>query len=130
MKAQVKRQEEVAKAIYDRRMNSIEQALKIAEQHNISRSATDVPAEELPDSEMFLLGRPMLQARLENLQAVGPAFDLDYDQNRAMFKHPECWSNPGSAFSDLSLFAYAGRTGKRDSPRRAFLMIMWGIVGG
>ncbi len=39
MKAQVKRQEEVAKAIYDRRMNSIEQALKIAEQHNISRSA-------------------------------------------------------------------------------------------
>lgn len=59
MKAQVKRQEEVAKAIYDRRMNSIEQALKIAEQHNISRSATDVPAEELPDSEMFLLGRPM-----------------------------------------------------------------------
>lgn len=80
MKAQVKRQEEVAKAIYDRRMNSIEQALKIAEQHNISRSATDVPAEELPDSEMFLLGRPMLQARLENLQAVGPAFDLDYDQ--------------------------------------------------
>lgn len=57
MKAQVKRQEEVAKAIYDRRMNSIEQALKIAEQHNISRSATDVPAEELPDSEMFLLGR-------------------------------------------------------------------------
>lgn len=30
MKAQVKRQEEVAKAIYDRRLNSIEQALKIA----------------------------------------------------------------------------------------------------
>jgi lipopolysaccharide biosynthesis protein WzzE len=43
-----------------------------------------VPADELPDSEMFLLGRPMLQARLENLQAVGPDFDLDYDQNRAM----------------------------------------------
>lgn len=65
-------------------VNSIEQALKIAEQHNISRSATDVPADELPDSELFLLGRPMLQARLENLQAVGPAFDLDYFQNRAM----------------------------------------------
>ncbi len=111
MKAQVKRQEEVAKAIYDRRMNSIEQALKIAEQHNISRSATDVPAEELPDSEMSLLGRPMLQARLENLQAVGPAFDLTMIRSGHV-KHPECWSNPGSAFSDLSLFAYAGRTGK------------------
>ncbi len=49
----VKRQEEVAKAIYSRRVNSIEQALKIAEQHNISRSATDVPADELPDSELF-----------------------------------------------------------------------------
>lgn len=48
------------------------------EQRNISQ--TDVPADELPDSEMFLLGRPMLQARLENLQAVGPDFDLDYDQ--------------------------------------------------
>ncbi|MEG3731512.1 polysaccharide chain length modulation protein, partial [Escherichia coli] len=73
MKAQVKRQEVVAKAIYDRRMNTIEQAQKIAQQHNISRSPTDVPAEELPDSEMFLLGPPMLQARLENLLPVGPA---------------------------------------------------------
>ncbi|MGK4864707.1 ECA polysaccharide chain length modulation protein, partial [Salmonella enterica] len=43
MKAQVNRQEEVAKAIYSRRVNIIEQALKIAEQHNISRSATDFP---------------------------------------------------------------------------------------
>lgn len=65
MKAQVKRQEEVAKAIFARRVHNLEQALKIAEQHNISRSETDVPADELPDSEMFLLGRPMLQARLK-----------------------------------------------------------------
>lgn len=84
MKAQVKRQEEVAKAIFNRRVHNLDQALKIAEKSNISRSETDVPADELPDSEMFLLGRPMLQARLENLQAVAPDFDLDYDQNRAM----------------------------------------------
>lgn len=71
MKAQVKRQEEVAEAIFNRRTHSVEQALKVAQQHNISRSETDVPADQLPDSELFLLGRPMLQARLENLQAVG-----------------------------------------------------------
>lgn len=65
MKAQVKRREEVVKAIFARRVHNLEQALKIAEQHNISRSETDVPADELPDSEMFLLGRPMLQARLK-----------------------------------------------------------------
>ena len=83
-KAQVKRQEAVAQSIYDRKIKSIEQALKIAQQQNITRSETDVPAEELPDSEMFMLGRPILQARLESLQAVGPTFDIDYDQNRAM----------------------------------------------
>ncbi|VTP82696.1 Lipopolysaccharide biosynthesis protein wzzE [Leclercia adecarboxylata] len=43
MKAQVKRQEEVAKAIFNRRVHNIEQALKIAEKSNISRSETDVP---------------------------------------------------------------------------------------
>ena len=68
--------EEVAKAIFARRVHNLEQALKIAEQHNISRSETDVPADELPDSEMFLLGRPMLQARLENIRAVGLTLTL------------------------------------------------------
>ncbi len=62
-------------------------------------------------TQSFLLGRPMLQARLENLQAVGPAFDLDYFQNRAMLNTLNVGPTPTS-FSDLSLFAYAGRTGK------------------
>lgn len=63
--------EEVAKAIFSRRVHNIEQALKIAEQRNISRSETDVPADELPDSEMFLLGRPMLQARSKICRPLG-----------------------------------------------------------
>ncbi|EKO4930413.1 ECA polysaccharide chain length modulation protein [Salmonella enterica] len=129
MKAQVKRQEEVAKAIYSRRVNSIEQALKIAEQHNISRSATDVPADELPDSELFLLGRPMLQARLENLQAVGPAFDLDYFQNRAMLNTLNVGPTLDPHFQTYRYLRTPEEPVKRDSPRRAFLMIMWGIVG-
>jgi lipopolysaccharide biosynthesis protein WzzE len=56
MKAQVKRQEEVAREIFNRRMHSVEQALKVAQQHNISRSETDIPPDQLPDSELFLLG--------------------------------------------------------------------------
>jgi lipopolysaccharide biosynthesis protein WzzE len=107
MKAQVKRQEEVAREIFNRRMHSVEQALKVAQQHNISRSETDIPPDQLPDSELFLLGRPMLQARLENLQAVGPQYDLDYDQSRAMLNDVERWADPGSAFSDLQVFANA-----------------------
>ncbi|POP42685.1 ECA polysaccharide chain length modulation protein [Superficieibacter electus] len=129
MKAQVKRQEAVAKAIYDRRVKNIEQALTVAQQHNISRSETDVPAEELPDSELFLLGRPMLQARLENLQAVGPEFDLDYDQNRAMLTTLNVGPILDPRFQTYRYLRTPEEPVKRDSPRRAFLMVMWGIVG-
>ena len=130
MKAQVKRQDEVAHAIFDRRIHSIQQALKVAQQNNISRSETDVPAEELPDSELFLLGRPMLQARLENLQAVGPEFDLDYDQNRAMLTTLNVGPTLDPRFQTYRYLRTTEEPVKRDSPRRLFLMIMWGIVGG
>ncbi|NUL39547.1 ECA polysaccharide chain length modulation protein [Kosakonia sacchari] len=129
MKAQVKRQEEVAKAIFNRRQHSVEQALKVAEQHNISRNETEVPPDELPDSELFMLGRPMLQARLENLQAVGPQFDLDYDQNRAMLNTLNVGPTLDPRFQTYRYLRTPEEPVKRDSPRRAFLMIMWGIVG-
>ncbi|WP_342322761.1 ECA polysaccharide chain length modulation protein [Kosakonia sp. BYX6] len=129
MKAQVKRQEEVAKAIYNRRLHNVEQALKVAEQHNISRNETDVPPDELPDSELFMLGRPLLQARLENLQAVGPQFDLDYDQNRAMLNTLNVGPTLDPRFQTYRYLRTPEEPVKRDSPRRAFLMIMWGIVG-
>ncbi|QOV64255.1 ECA polysaccharide chain length modulation protein [Kosakonia pseudosacchari] len=129
MKAQVKRQEEVAKAIFNRRQHSVEQALKVAEQHNISRNETEVPPDELPDSELFMLGRPMLQARLENLRAVGPQFDLDYDQNRAMLNTLNVGPTLDPRFQTYRYLRTPEEPVKRDSPRRAFLMIMWGIVG-
>ncbi|MDZ7324318.1 ECA polysaccharide chain length modulation protein [Kosakonia sacchari] len=129
MKAQVKRQEEVAKAIFNRRLHSVEQALQIAQQHNISRTETEVPPDELPDSELFMLGRPMLQARLENLQAVGPQFDLDYDQNRAMLNTLNVGPTLDPRFQTYRYLRTPEEPVKRDSPRRAFLMIMWGIVG-
>ena len=129
MKAQVKRQEAVAKSIYNRRLQSVQEALKIAQQHNISTSETQVPAEELPDSELFMLGRPMLQARLENLQAVGPSFDISYDQNRAMLTTLNVGPSLDPRFQTYRYLRTPEEPVKRDSPRRAFLMIMWGAVG-
>ncbi len=129
MKAQVKRQEAVAKAIYDRKVKSTEQALKIAEQQNIARSETKVPADELPDSEMFMLGRPMLQARLESLQAAGPGYDIDYDQNRAMLSTLNVGPTLDPRFQTYRYLRTPEEPVKRDSPRRAFLLIMWGAVG-
>ncbi len=129
MQAQVKRQEEVAQTIYQRKLESIKEALKIAQQHNISRSETDVPVDELPDSEMFLLGRPMLQARIENLQAAGPSFDLDYDQNRAVLGSLNVGPALDKNFQTYRYLRTPEEPVKRDSPRRVFLMIMWGFVG-
>ena len=129
MKAQVKRQEAVAKSIFDRKVHSVEQALKIAQQQNISKSETEVPADELPDSEMFMLGRPMLQARLESLQAVGPNYDIDYDQNRAMLSTLNVGPTLDARFQTYRYLRTPEEPVKRDSPRRAFLLIMWGMVG-
>ncbi len=129
MKAQVKRQEEVAAAVFKRAVNSVEQALKIAQQQNISQSQTATPVEQLPDSDMFLLGKPMLQARLESLQASGPSYDLAYDQNRAMLSTLNVGPTLEPEFQTYRYLRTPEEPVKRDSPRRAFLMIMWGAVG-
>ncbi|MEE3652554.1 MULTISPECIES: ECA polysaccharide chain length modulation protein [unclassified Brenneria] len=129
MKSQIKRQEAVAKAIYEREVRSVELALKIAQQQGISRSQTDTPADELPASEMFLLGRPMLQARLESLQTSGPHYDLDYDQNRAMLTTLDVGPTLDANFQTYRYLRTPEEPVKRDSPRRAFLMVMWGAIG-
>ncbi|WP_158784319.1 ECA polysaccharide chain length modulation protein [Pantoea sp. BAV 3049] len=129
LRAQVKRQEAVAKAIYDRQVNSVQQALKIAQQQGFEQAKTDTPSEQLPDSELFLLGRSMLQARLENLQATGPGYDLDYDQNRAMLNTLNVGPTLVNTFQTWRYLRTPEEPVKRDSPRRLFLMIMWGAVG-
>lgn len=129
LNAQVKRQEAVAKAVYDRELKSVEEALKIAQQQNINRSITGIPTDEIPDSEMFMLGRPMLQARLESLQAMGPTSDLDYDRNIALLSTLDLGPATESHFQTYRYLRTPEEPVKRDSPRRAFLMIMWGAVG-
>ncbi|GBU11620.1 enterobacterial common antigen polysaccharide chain length modulation protein [Enterobacterales bacterium] len=130
MKAQVKRQEAVAQSIFQREVNNTQQALKIAQQQKINKSQTDTPAEQLPSSDMFLLGVPMLQARLELLQASGPNYELDYDQNRAMLATLNVGPTLTAHFQTYRYLRTPEEPVKRDSPRRAFLMIMWGVVGG
>jgi len=49
--------------------------LTIAEQHNIARSEADVPANELPESEMFMLGRAMSDLQAAYLWAQLEAAD-------------------------------------------------------
>lgn len=129
LNAQVKRQQAVAKAVYDRELKRVEEALKIAQQQNINRSMTGIPTDEIPDSEMFMLGRPMLQARLESLQAMGPASDLDYDQNIALLSALNLGPVIDNHFQTYRYLRTPEEPVKRDSPRRAFLMIMWGAVG-
>lgn len=129
LKAQIKRQEAVAKAIYDRQINSVEQALKIAQQQGFEQAKTDTPSEQLPDSELFLLGRPMLQARLENLRATGPSYDLEYDQNRAMQATLNVGPTLVKSFQTWRYLRTPEEPVTRDSPRRLLLMIMWGTVG-
>lgn len=129
LQSQINRQEAVAQAIYDRDVKSVEMALKIAQQQGISRSQTDTPAEELPPSELFLLGRPMLQARLESLHASGPHYDIDYDQNRAMLTTLNVGPTLDATFKTYRYLRTPEEPVKRDSPRRLFLMVMWGVIG-
>ncbi|STJ14354.1 enterobacterial common antigen (ECA) polysaccharide chain length modulation protein [Escherichia coli] len=59
-----------------------------------------------------------------------PAFDLDYDQNRAMLNTLNVGPTLDPRFQTYRYLRTPEEPVKRDSPRRAFLMIMWGIVGG
>ncbi|WP_323159534.1 hypothetical protein, partial [Pseudomonas marginalis] len=74
MKALVKREDMVAKAAYERRLNTLEQALKVAEKQGISRNQSSAPLDELPDSKLFMMGMPLLQAQIETLKATGAEY--------------------------------------------------------
>ncbi|AWK15437.1 ECA polysaccharide chain length modulation protein [Candidatus Fukatsuia symbiotica] len=130
IKAQIKQQEAVTHAVYTRELNRVQQALKIASQQKINRNQTDVSTEQLPNSELFLLGRPILQARLEMLEASGENFGPDYDQNRALLATLNVKPTLDAKFQTYRYLQTPEEPVTRSSPRRAFLMIMWGAIGG
>jgi len=127
--AQVKRQEEVANTVYQRQVHNVEQALKVAQQYGFEQTKTETSAAQLPDSELFLLGRARLQAQLDSLRASGPSYALEYDQNRAMLATLDVGPVPVKSFQTWRYLRTPEEPVTRDSPRRVLLMIMWGAVG-
>ncbi|PHM66766.1 lipopolysaccharide biosynthesis protein WzzE [Xenorhabdus stockiae] len=129
MKALVKRQELVAKAMYNRELNVLQQSLKVAEKQGIQRNQTNIPIGELPESKMFMLGVPLLQAQLETLEATGPNYSIDYDQNIAMLSTLSVGPTLQNTFQTYRYLRTPEEPVNRDSPRRVFMMVLWGGVG-
>ena len=129
LQAQVKRQEDVANAVFQRQQHRLEQALKIASQQGINEKQARDAGENLADSDLFLLGQPLLQGQLDTLRATGPGFDISYDQNRAMLTTLAAGPTLNSKFQTYRYLRTPEEPVSRDSPRRLFMMIMWGAVG-
>ncbi|WP_255467308.1 MULTISPECIES: ECA polysaccharide chain length modulation protein [Pantoea] len=129
LQAQVKRQEDVANAVFQRQQHRLEQALKVASQQGINEKQTREAGENLADSDLFLLGQPVLQGQLDTLRATGPGFDISYDQNRAMLTTLQTGPKLNSQFQTYRYLRTPEEPVSRDSPRRLFMMIMWGAVG-
>lgn len=129
MKVQVKCQEEVVEVIFNCWMYSVEQVLKVVQQYNILCSEMDVFVDQLLDLELFLLGRLMLQVRLENLQVVGLEYDFDYDQNCVMLSMLNVGLMLDLCFQIYWYLWMLEEFVKCDSLCCVFLMVMWGIVG-
>ncbi|WP_237385624.1 ECA polysaccharide chain length modulation protein [Xenorhabdus sp. Sc-CR9] len=129
MKALVKRQEMVAKAMYTRKLNVLQQSLKVAEKQGIHRNQTDIPIEELSESKMFMLGTSLLQSQIETLEATGANYSIDYDQNIAMLATLNVGPTLQDSFQTYRYLRTPEEPVSRDSPRRVFMMVMWGAVG-
>lgn len=129
LQAQVNRQQAVAQAVFDRQRQRIEQALKVASEQGIRENRAPANGEALQDSDRFLLGQSMLHAQLDTLQASGPAYDLSYDQNRAMLGTLQAGPQLDKQFQTYRYLRTPEEPVTRDSPRRLFMMVMWGIIG-
>lgn len=126
---QIKRQEDVAVTIYQREMAGLKQGLKLAEKQGIVPVRPNTLAEQLSESDLFLLGSPLLQARLMALEAVGPSYGDDYYQNRVMLNTLEEGPILNSHFQTYRYLRTPEEPVTRESPRRLFLCIVWGIMG-
>ncbi|KTS28958.1 ECA polysaccharide chain length modulation protein [Pantoea stewartii] len=129
LQAQVRRQEAVANAVFQRRIHRLEQALKVASQKGITEKQTNEVSESLADSDLFLIGQPLLQGQLDTLRATGPSFDISYDQNKAMLTTLDAGPALTNKFQTYRYLRTPEEPVSRDSPRRVFMMVMWGAVG-
>lgn len=129
LQTQVKRQEDVANAVFQRKQHRLQQALNVARQQGIHENRSVDSREPLADSNLYLLGETQLRAQLETLQATGPDFDLSYDQNKAMLSTLKAGPTLNRTFQTYRYLRTPEEPVSRDSPRRLFLMMMWGATG-
>lgn len=126
---QLEQQENSATAIYQRDFNALKLAIKMAEQQGIEKMSIDTPIEQLPNSVLFLLGKPLLQGRIEALEAEGPHFDHDYFQSQALLAELSIKPEFTVPFQTYRYLRTPEPPVKRDKPRRFFLLILWGSIG-
>lgn len=129
LKAHLRYQESVTKSVTKQQIHGVHQALLIAKQQGINQPKLPVYAADLPDADLFLLGEKMLQARLKSLLDSGPSYDLSYAKNRAMLQLLEAMPVPDRQFQTYRYLRTPEEPINRDSPRTAFLMMMWGAMG-
>ncbi|WOA53520.1 ECA polysaccharide chain length modulation protein [Dickeya solani] len=127
-RAWLQREDTAARAVYDQTIQRVTQALVIARQQGIVQPKNEASL-PLPDSEWFLQGTAQLQARLEMLKASGPTFDADYEPRRAALAMLESGPALADRFQTYRYLHTPEEPVQRDSPRRAFLLLMWGSIG-
>ncbi|WP_033569475.1 ECA polysaccharide chain length modulation protein [Dickeya undicola] len=127
-RAWLQREETVAQATYDRTVQRLTQALVIARQQGIVQPKNEASL-SLPDSEWFLQGTSQLQARLDMLKASGPAFDADDESRRATLAMLESGPALTTQYQTYRYLHTPEEPVQRDSPRRGFLLLMWGSIG-
>lgn len=128
--AQVERQKQVAEASFQRELHTIEQGLEITKQHKINNIDKEVKMEKLSDANLFMLGKPVLEARLDALRFAGPSYEPGYTQNRAILAALNSGPSLDTQFQTYRYLRTPEEPIYRDSPRRAFWLIMSGMIGG
>ncbi len=129
LQAQIRRQAAVSGALYSRQVNRIEQALNIARKQGLEQAKTSASADQLPDSQLFLLGSALLQEQLAMLRATGPSYGQAYEQDRAMLETLNAGPERVTSFETWRYLRTPEEPVSRDSPRRLLMMVMWGVVG-
>lgn len=113
LQAEIKREDTVASATFLRQQQHLQQALQVASQQGSSDAQSE----------------PQLRAQLATLLASGPAYDSRYDQNRALLSTLSAGPALTSAMQPYRYLRTPEEPVTRDSPRRLFMMVMWGVIG-
>ncbi len=127
MNERVKWQKTVAWDLYHRKLNGIQQALqRVLAGHGQQKK---VLGEQDAITQAYLTQAAELQVQFDLLKATGPNFDMDYSQNQAILAiltTDVVWDN---AFQTYRYLRAPQRPVESDSPRRIFLLMMWGSLG-